>query len=117
MTGRSVPEWQGKTPDAKVPPHVRARVFTAHGGICHISGRKMRPGEPWELEHVKPLSMGGLHAEGNLAPALVDAHREKTRIEASERAKADRMRLKHLGQFPKPKRQLQGRGFDRRWNP
>jgi 5-methylcytosine-specific restriction enzyme A len=114
MTGRSNPEWRGKSPDSKVPPHVRARIYLRHKGICHISKRPIRTGEPWELEHIKPLSMGGEHRELNLAPALVAPHREKTAQEAGVRAKADRIRLKHIGAYPKPKRKLQGRGFEKR---
>lgn len=100
MTGRSVLEWRGSSPDAKVPKTVRVRVFERCGGRCHISGRVIRVGEPWELEHVKPLSMGGEHRESNLAPALVAPHREKTAAEAGSRAKADRIRAKFLGVYP-----------------
>lgn len=114
MTGRSVSEWIGKSPDSKVPGSVRARVFLTAGGKCHISGRTIRPGEAWELEHIKPLSMGGEHREANLAPALAAPHREKTAAEAGDRAKADRMRAKHLGIYPKSKHRLQGKGFERR---
>lgn len=113
MNGRSVPEWRGSSPDAKVPPHVRARVFERHGGRCHISGRLIRTGDAWELEHIKPLSMGGEHAELNMAPALVQPHREKTAKEATARAKADRMRAKHLGIWPKSKTPLRSRGFQK----
>jgi 5-methylcytosine-specific restriction protein A len=110
MTGRTIPEWVGKTPDSKVPAHVRARVFARHEGKCHISGRVIRTGEAWELEHIKPLSMGGAHAEPNLAPALVAKHREKTAKEAGARAKADRTRLKHLGLYqPKSGRKIPAR--------
>lgn len=115
MTGRSVPEWIGSTPDAKVPTRVRMRVFLAHGGICHISKRAIRVGEAWELEHVKPLSMArpgeNLHRESNLAPALVQPHREKSAREAGERAKCDRIRAKHLGIYPPSKTPLKSRGF------
>jgi 5-methylcytosine-specific restriction endonuclease McrA len=111
MTGRSVEEWRGKTPDSTPPASVRARVFLAHNGRCHISGRPIRPGDVWELEHVRPLSMGGENRETNLAPALSDAHREKTAAEAGVRAKCDRIRQKHLGIFPKSKRPLKSRGF------
>lgn len=97
LGGRSVPEWTGKTPDTKVPDIVRDRVFLRAGGRCYLSGRKIMPGDKWELEHVKPLSMGGEHRERNLRPALVAAHREKTKAEAADRAKADRIRRKHLG--------------------
>ncbi|MEM9762118.1 MAG: HNH endonuclease, partial [Pseudomonadota bacterium] len=68
--GRSVPEWVGKTPDHRVPPSVRLRIFEAHDGICHISGRKIEAGDAWDLEHRTALADGGEHREGNLAPAL-----------------------------------------------
>ena len=110
MTGRSLPEWIGKTPDSKVPDHVRARIFLNADGMCHISGRKIGPADLWDLEHVIPLSMGGEHRESNLRPALRDKHREKTAAEAGPRAKADRIRKKHLG-ITAPKRKLQGPGF------
>lgn len=109
--GRSVPEWVGSSPDAKVPTKVRLRIFDRAGGRCHITGRKIGAGEAWELEHIKPLSMGGEHRETNLAPALAEPHRRKTAAEASARAKADRMRAKHLGIHPPSKRPLKGRGF------
>jgi 5-methylcytosine-specific restriction protein A len=113
MTGRSVPEWIGKTPDSKVPTSVRTRVFLTHNGICHISGRPIRVGEAWELEHITPLSMGGEHRETNMAPALVQPHREKSAKEATARAKADRVRAKHLGTWPKSKTPLRSRGFEK----
>lgn len=111
LGGRSVPEWIGKTPDTKVPDLVRDRVFLRAGGRCYLSGRKIMPGDKWELEHVKPLSMGGEHRERNLRPALIAAHREKTKAEAADRAKADRIRRKHLGTWPKSKAPIKSRGF------
>ena len=110
--GRSVPEWVGSSPDAKVPTKVRLRIFEREGGRCYLTGQLIRAGDVWELEHVKPLSMGGEHRESNLRPALASAHREKTASEAGERAKADRIRAKHLGIFPKSKRPLKSRGFE-----
>jgi len=111
MTGRSVPEWIGKTPDTPVPPRVRLRVFEAYEGRCYLSGRKIQPGDVWEVEHKKALSLGGENRESNLAPALKDAHREKTREDVAAKSKADRIRKKHLGQWPEPVRKLQSRGF------
>lgn len=115
MTGRSVPEWRGSTPDAKVPTAVRLRVFAAHGGRCHLSGRLIRPGDVWDLDHIKPLHLGGAHAESNLAPALKEAHREKSAAEVSAKAKADRVRAKHLGAWPKSPFRLRARKFPSRW--
>lgn len=98
---RSTEEWIGATDDAKVPPRVRLRVFEAHGGICHLSGRKIRAGEPWDLDHVKALINGGQHRESNLAPALRDKHREKTAKDVAEKKVTTRQRQKHLGIKPR----------------
>ena len=102
MIGRSVDEWQGSSPDAKIPDRVRLRVFERHGGICHLSGRKIAAGEAWDCDHVIALCNGGTHSESNLAPALRDKHREKTAQDVKERAKVDRIRKRALG-LAKPK--------------
>jgi 5-methylcytosine-specific restriction endonuclease McrA len=102
MIGREPDEWIGSTPDAKIPDRVRLRVFERHGGICHISGRKIRAGECWECDHIIALCNGGEHRESNLAPALAQPHRAKTAADVAERAKIDRIRKRHLG-LTKPK--------------
>lgn len=75
----------------------RVRVFDESGGICHLCKAKIHVGERWDVEHVKPLSMGGADDETNMAPAHVGCHAEKTKAEAGPRAKADRIRARHLG--------------------
>lgn len=110
--GRSIPPWKGATPDAQVPTRVRLRVFERYGGVCQLSGRKIRAGDDWDLDHKKPLRDGGAHAEDNLWPVLREKHREKTAREATERAKVDRIRAKHLGVYPKSKTPLKSRGFE-----
>lgn len=97
MTGRATKEWIGKTPDQKVPPRVKLRVFESHDGICHISKRKIRPGEAWELEHKIALCNGGEHRESNMAPALVKAHKTKTAGDVREKARIAKTRKAILG--------------------
>lgn len=109
---RAVAEWIGKTPDTPAPPRVRLRVFQAHGGICHISKRKIAAGEPWQLEHVIALINGGENRETNLAPALTDKHREKTREDLAEKATVYRKASKHAG--IRPPSQIKSRGFESR---
>ncbi|KKC39553.1 restriction endonuclease [Devosia epidermidihirudinis] len=109
---RSVPEWIGKTDDAKVPPRVRLSIFEREGGKCWISGRKIRPGEPWDLDHKIALINGGEHRESNLFPALRDKHREKTREDVAEKAQVAAVRKKHLG-IRKPS-QMRSAGFPAR---
>lgn len=107
---RELPEWIGKTPDAKIPPRVRLRVFETHWGKCHISGRRIHAGEPWDCDHVIALANGGEHRESNLAPALRDKHREKTKLDVAEKATVYRKRSKHLG-IGSPRQKIQSAGF------
>lgn len=91
------PEWIGKTPDTKVPPRVLLRIFVREGGICHISGRKIRPSEKWQADHKIALCNGGEHRESNLFPALGEPHKEKTKLDVAEKKRTNRIRSKHLG--------------------
>lgn len=103
---RSVPLWVGKTPDTKVPPRVRLRVFEREGGKCWISGRKIMPGDAWDLDHKIALCNGGSHSEDNLFPALRDKHREKTAEDVADKSKVYRIRAKHNGIKPAKARGL-----------
>lgn len=94
---RAVEEWIGKTDDSKAPPRVRLRIFERHAGVCHLSGRKIAPGDSWDLEHIKALSLGGENRESNLAPALKEPHKKKTAEDMKAKAKSDRVRKKHRG--------------------
>lgn len=107
---RATEEWIGKNDDTQAPPRVRLRVFDRHNGICHISGRKIMPGDKWQLEHVTALILGGKNRESNLAPALVDPHKEKTADEVKTKAKIAATRKKHIG-VTKPKQTIKSAGF------
>lgn len=106
---RSVPEWIGSTPDAKVPPRVRVRIFEREEGRCHLSGRKIRPGDLWDLDHKVALINGGEHRESNLFPALRDKHREKTREDVAIKSKSARIRANHV--LPRQPSRLKSKGF------
>lgn len=97
MAARTVPEWIGATADTPIPPRVRLRVFEAHGGVCYLSGRKIRAGDAWQIDHVRALVNGGENREANLAPALADKHREKTAADVAEKSKVASIRAAHLG--------------------
>lgn len=108
---RSIDEWIGKTDDTPIPPRVKARVFLAHDGRCHLSGRKITAADKWDCDHVRALINGGENRESNLAPALRDKHREKTADDVKIKAKVARTRAKHLGIWPKGQK-IQSRGFE-----
>ena len=107
---RTVTEWRGKSDDTRVPPRVRLRVFERHEGKCALSGRKILPGDAWDLDHKVALINGGAHAESNLQPVLKDAHRKKTAKDVAEKAKVARTRAKHIGAV-EPKANIQSAGF------
>lgn len=110
LGGRSVKEWIGSSPDARIPDAIRDRVFIRFGGKCAISGKKLFPGE-WDVDHETALADGGQHRERNLRPVFRLAHREKTAAENRARDRAERIRRKHNGTWPKSKTPLRGRGF------
>lgn len=113
--GRSVEEWIGKTPDTAVPDRVRDRVLLRYGSKCYLTGLPIDPTkDKWQLDHKKELRDGGENRESNLAPALDAPHKIKSAIAENRQAKADRIRRKHNGTWPKAERPLKGRGFAKR---
>ena len=111
LTGRTVDEWIGKTPDSKPPKAVIDRLFLRQEGRCAISGRKIMAGDTPHADHIVPLKDGGKNIESNLQLVLAEVHREKTAEENTARAKERRIRLKHAGLWPKSSRPLRSRGF------
>jgi hypothetical protein len=76
----------------------RVRVFLDAAGVCHLCGLRIdAPKAKWNVEHVKPLSMGGTDDRANLRPAHVECHAVKSADEAGPRAKADRAGAHRLG--------------------
>lgn len=113
---RSVPEWIGKTDDAKVPPRVRLRIWEREGGMCHLSGRKITPADNWDLDHKVALINGGQHRESNLFPALRDKHKIKTAQDVAEKAKTAAITARHIGAH-RPKAKLKSAGFPKKERP
>lgn len=109
--GRAVAEWIGKTPDAKVPAHVRLRILRRFEGKCYLTGILIADGQAFDLEDIKPLEEGGERRESNLAPVLRLPHEVKTAAERKRQAKADRQAKAAHGMRPAPKRQIQSAGF------
>ena len=78
--------------------HRKMAVFIAFEGRCHICGGQIDgTREPWELEHIIPIAMGGDDDETNAAPAHVSCHAQKTTTDRKQIAKANRVRAKHNG--------------------
>ena len=113
MTGRSVPEWIGKTPDTKIPPRVILRVLEKYGGKCAETGIKIRAGGGWQMDHIIALANGGENRETNLQPLITKAHKVKTAGDVATKAKDRRIKSKHLN-ITKPKSSFAG-SKDSKW--
>lgn len=87
----------GTTPRRSMTTARKLRVFEAHRGICHLCGRRIIAGEPWDVEHVRALALGGADDDANTAPAHRRCHAEKTPEDVSRIAKAKRVKARHLG--------------------
>ena len=106
MTGRTVPPWVGKTPDAAIPDRVKLRIWAREEGRCSITGLKIDARkDAYEWEHRIALCNGGSHSEDNIVLVLKAAHKAKTAADLKTRAKIDRLRKTEAGIKPK------GRGF------
>jgi len=98
---RVVPEWIADHDDQAIPKRVKLRIWEREGGRCHISKRRIGVGEAYQFEHIIALSCGGEHRENNIALALTEPHKEKTKADVAIKAKIARQRAKHLGIKPK----------------
>jgi len=108
---RSVPEWIGKTDDARLPPRVKLRILDRENFICHLTGVKIDPvRDQFDFEHRVSLILGGEHRESNIFPALRDPHRKKTAAEMKVKAKIAAVRKKHVG-ITKPTGNIPTKGF------
>ena len=94
----------------------RARLFNLHGGKCHLCGNKINVGEGWELEHVIAWELTRDESDENVKPAHVACHKIKTADDVRGIRKADRIKAKHIGAWPKAtgNGRIQSRGFSKR---
>lgn len=94
---RALPEWIGETPDTKIPPRVRLRVFERAAGRCQCCTRKIGPSDSWEADHKVALINGGANREGNLQCLCEWCHKPKTAEDVAEKARSARIRKKAAG--------------------
>lgn len=97
MTGRTVPEWIGKSPDEAIPPRVRLRVFERAGGACQGCTRKLMPRDEWQADHVQALVNGGENRERNLQLLCGWCHAAKTKADVAQKARTYSVKSKHVG--------------------
>lgn len=89
--------------------------------VCACGCReRMTRAEGFAADHIVPLWAGGADSESNLQFLRDPCHKAKTKREAFERAKADRIRAKLNGEAgprggKRCKAKIQSRGFDTRF--
>lgn len=92
----------------------RVRLFDLHGGRCHICSGKVQVGEAWDLEHIVPWELTRDDSDENVKPAHKHCHKAKTADDVAAIRKADRVRAKFIGAWPKSRTPLKSRGFQKR---
>lgn len=105
-------------------PQRRARIFAARDGICGDAslgeknwgcGRKLRPGDWWQVEHGDALENGGEDTDENCYVGCEGCVARKNRVDHALAAKGRRRAAKHTVPGRHPKRGFQGwKGFDGR---
>ncbi len=96
---------------------LKLQVLVANGGRCCRCDKRLAKGDT-EFDHVLPVFMGGLTELGNLLPMCSACHKLKTKKDAADRAKVNRLLADNMPQTDEnvePKRSKQAinsRGFD-----
>lgn len=95
----------GTTARKAMSPTRRLRIWEAHAGRCIICKNPIDGvREPWIVEHVRALGLGGEDADANCGPAHTACADDKThRQDIPAIARAKRQKLKALG-IRKPSR-------------
>jgi 5-methylcytosine-specific restriction enzyme A len=89
----------------------RVRIFELNGGKCHLCEQKIKPGDTWELEHLVPWILTRDDSDTNVKPAHKHCHKVKTADDVASIRKADRVRAKFIGAWPKSKTPIRSAGF------
>lgn len=87
---------------------IRAQAFARSNGCCEHCGAKLKAGEA-EFDHVLPCELGGEPTLENCEVLCRPCHKPKTASDIRRIRKADRIRDKHSGAWPKSSRPLCGR--------
>jgi hypothetical protein len=87
----------------KLTPSQAARVIERQNWICGCGCNERLEIGRIHLDHATPLWAGGSNDLSNFRALKLKHHLAKTSKEAAERARADRLHLKHTGQWLKPK--------------
>lgn len=97
---------------------VQAIVLKRQRHRCNGCDRPLSECESFQWDHWQPRCLGGADDARNPAnwqALCIACHGTKSAREVGMKAKADRLRRKAAGDWPKTKHPLEGRGFDKRF--
>lgn len=103
------------TPRRPMSPTRRLRIWEQTKGVCILCGERIDGvREPWTVEHIQPLGLGGADDDSNCGPAHERCRRGKDKADMAAIAKAKRQKARHIGvkresRWPKPP---DGYGYD-----
>lgn len=98
------------TPRRKMTRARAAKIFLREQGRCYVCSIKLRVGvDKYQIEHPDPLCLGGSDNDADLRVICDDCHKAKTKQDATEKAKRDRIVTAGWQSGRKPK--LSGPGF------
>lgn len=89
----------------------RVRIFDLNAGRCHLCDQKIQVGEAWDIEHIVPWELTRDDSDSNVKPAHKSCHKVKTADDVAAIRKADRIRAKHIGAWPKSRAKIRSAGF------
>jgi len=101
----------GTTKRKAMTPARRLRIFEEHKGVCVLCNNRIDGvREPWIVEHLTCLGLGGADEDRNCGPAHETCRRDKDKLDVAAIAKAKRNKQRHIGiRTDKPK--IASRGF------
>jgi 5-methylcytosine-specific restriction protein A len=108
---RAVPEWIGQSDDSAPSVKCKQRILDRQDRRCALTGREFTAKEKPQFDHITPLWLGGQNRESNLQAIHGEPHKQKTRQEATVRAKVEANTAKHLGLKEAPTAPIKSRGF------
>ena len=87
----------GTTPRKPLTPTQRLKLFEDHKGICCLCSLKIKRGDAWIDEHIRPLGLGGSNDLSNRGPAHKLCAEVKTEQDMDRINKAKRQKQADLG--------------------
>lgn len=104
---RALPEWQGRTPDTRIPTRVKDRICKRQGDCCDECRLPFDAKRRAEFDHRPALINSGENRESMIVAVCCLCHRARTKADVAEKSQVAGSRSRRLG-FKKSKRPFPG---------